>query len=540
MSTRRSAARSSRPITRSSPIPQSSIPIPWATAGFSSLKSLIDPKSTRLWMKTLTKRCWGRGMQSNRLLRTSPDTSDMVMAEHLPASSDFIHRHIGPLADDVNRMLEVVGAPSLEALIDEAIPAGIRQRRPLDFGLPLSEQELLAKMRAIAARNRAMVSLIGQGYYGTHLPPVIQRNVLENPAWYTAYTPYQPEISQGRLEALLNFQTMVIDLTGLEIANASLLDEATAAAESMAMARRVTKLQAAAFFVDQDCHPQTIAVIRTRAEAVGWTVIVGDPATELDPTSVFGALLQYPGSSGAVRDHRDVIGRLHAAGALAIVAADPLALTLLMSPSAQHNGSVSPLAMAARTPRSLRRDLPFSGRCRAASSASASIAAAARPTGWRCKRASSTSAAKKRHRIFVPHRYCRRCWPQCTPSFMVPQVFAASLHAWRISRRRSPAACKSAAGKFQVRPTSTRSPLTPANYRTPFISALWRTASISGGSSENWQSASMKRPPQKSSSASGPLSVIKIRRLSQIDHSSPSPSACPMLFPTRCDGRRPS
>ena len=256
----------------------------------------------------------------------------MVMAEPLPASSDFIHRHIGPQADDVNRMLEVVGAPSLEALIDEAIPAAIRQRRPLDFGLPLSEQELLAKMRAIAARNRAMVSLIGQGYYGTHLPPVIQRNVLENPAWYTAYTPYQPEISQGRLEALLNFQTMVIDLTGLEIANASLLDEATAAAESMAMARRVTKLQAAAFFVDQDCHPQTIAVIRTRAEAVGWTVIVGDPATELDPPSVFGALLQYPGSSGAVRDHRDVIGRLHAAGALAIVAADPLALTLLMSP----------------------------------------------------------------------------------------------------------------------------------------------------------------------------------------------------------------
>src|SRR6516165_3758747 len=283
-------------------------------------------------MKTLTKRCWGRGMQSNRLLRTSPDTSDMVMAEPSPASSDFIHRHIGPQADDVNRMLEVVGAPSLEALIDEAIPAAIRQRRPLDFGLPLSEQELLAKMRAIAARNRAMVSLIGQGYYGTHLPPVIQRNVLENPAWYTAYTPYQPEISQGRLEALLNFQTMVIDLTGLEIANASLLDEATAAAESMAMARRVTKLQAAAFFVDQDCHPQTIAVIRTRAEAVGWTVIVGDPATELDPTSVFGALLQYPGSSGAVRDHRDVIGRLHAAGALAIVAADPLALTLLTSP----------------------------------------------------------------------------------------------------------------------------------------------------------------------------------------------------------------
>ncbi|MFZ1149406.1 MAG: glycine dehydrogenase (aminomethyl-transferring), partial [Xanthobacteraceae bacterium] len=147
----------------------------------------------------------------------------MAMAEPSPASSDFVHRHIGPRAEDVNSMLEVVGAPSLEVMIDEAIPAAIRQTRPLDFGLPLSEQELLAKMRAVAARNRAMVSLIGQGHYGTHLPPVIQRNVLENPAWYTAYTPYQPEISQGRLEALLNFQTMVVDLTGLEIANASLL-----------------------------------------------------------------------------------------------------------------------------------------------------------------------------------------------------------------------------------------------------------------------------------------------------------------------------
>src|SRR6516165_7734885 len=283
-------------------------------------------------MKTLTKRCWGRGMQSNRLLRTSPDTPDMVMAEPSPASSDFIHRHIGPQADDVNRMLEVVGAPSLEALIDEAIPAAIRQRRPLDFGPPLSEQELLAKMRAIAARNRPMVSLIGQGYYGTHLPPVIQRNVLENPAWYTAYTPYQPEISQGRLEALLNFQTMISDLCMLDIANASLLDEATAAAEAMAMARRVVKSGANAFFVDVECHPQTIAVVRTCAEPLGWAIKVGDPMKDLEPAAVFGALLQYPGTSGEIRDFRAVISGLHAAGALAVMASDPLALTLLAPP----------------------------------------------------------------------------------------------------------------------------------------------------------------------------------------------------------------
>ena len=268
-------------------------------------------------------------MQSNRLMRSS---MDVTVAEQAFDPFSFAQRHIGPQAHDVRRMLQVVNTPSLDALIDEAMPGDIRQTQPLSFGSPLSEPELLAKMRRIAARNRAMVSLIGQGYYGTHLPAVIQRNVLENPAWYTAYTPYQAEISQGRLEALLNFQTMIADLTGLAIANASLLDEATAAAEAMAMARRVAPSQASAFFVDHDCHPQTVAVIQTRAEPLGWTVVVGDPAADLDPASVFGAILQYPGSSGGIRDYRDVIRRLHAAEASAIVAADPLALTLLMSP----------------------------------------------------------------------------------------------------------------------------------------------------------------------------------------------------------------
>ncbi len=268
-------------------------------------------------------------MQSNRLIRSS---MDVITAERAFNPFSFAQRHIGPQADDVRRMLQVVGAPSLEALIDEAIPGDIRQTRPLSFGPALSEPELLAKMQAIASCNRLMVALIGQGYYGSHLPPVIQRNVLENPAWYTAYTPYQAEISQGRLEALLNFQTMIADLTALDIANASLLDESTAAAEAMAMARRVAKSEASGFFVDQDCHPQTVAVIRTRAEPLGWTVVVGDPATDLDPAAVFGAILQYPGSSGGIRDYRDVIKRLHAANALAVMAADLLALTLLMPP----------------------------------------------------------------------------------------------------------------------------------------------------------------------------------------------------------------
>jgi glycine dehydrogenase len=244
---------------------------------------------------------------------------------------NFRHRHLGPSSDDVRHMLRVVGAPTLDALIDEAMPGDIRHARPLDLGPALSEPQLLAKMRDVASRNRPMVSLIGQGYCGSHLPAVIQRNVLENPAWYTPYTPYQPEISQGRLEALLNFQTMIVDLTGLEIANASLLDEATAAAEAMAMARRVTQSQANAFFVDRDCHPQTIAVVQTRAEPLGWNVIVGDPA-DLDPAAVFGALFQYPGSSGSIVDRREWIKRLHACDAVAIMAADPLALTLLVPP----------------------------------------------------------------------------------------------------------------------------------------------------------------------------------------------------------------
>jgi glycine cleavage system P protein (glycine dehydrogenase) len=243
----------------------------------------------------------------------------------------FRHRHLGPSSDDVRRMLEVIGTPTLDTLIDETIPGNIRQAWPLDLGRPLSESQLLAKMRDVASRNRPMIALIGQGYYGTHLPAVIQRNLLESPAWYTPYTPYQPEISQGRLEALLNFQTMIVDLTGLEIANASLLDEATAAAEAVAMARRVTQSQANSLFVDSDCHPQTIAVVRTRAEPLGWNVIVGNPVN-LDPSAVFGALLQYPGSSGSIVDPTEWIKRLHAHDAIAIMAADPLALALLAPP----------------------------------------------------------------------------------------------------------------------------------------------------------------------------------------------------------------
>src|SRR5580765_4211785 len=248
------------------------------------------------------------------------------------AATDFVRRHIGPSPRDVDAMLEAVSANSLGELMGQTLPSSIRQKAPLDLGRALSETEALAHMEAIAANNQVFTSLIGQGYSGTILPGVIQRNILENPAWYTAYTPYQPEISQGRLEALFNFQTMICDLTGLDVANASLLDEATAAAEAMALAERAAQGKAKAFFVDREVHPQTLAVLRTRAEPLGWNLIVGDPLADLDKCEVLGALLQYPASSGTVRDLRPAIATLHAKGALAIVAADLLALTLLASP----------------------------------------------------------------------------------------------------------------------------------------------------------------------------------------------------------------
>ncbi|SMY09893.1 aminomethyl-transferring glycine dehydrogenase [Flavimaricola marinus] len=246
---------------------------------------------------------------------------------------DFANRrHIGPSPSEMDEMLEVVGAADLDALIAETVPKAIRQADPLTWA-PLTEHHLLDRMREVAAKNKVMTSLIGQGYYGTVTPPAIQRNILENPAWYTAYTPYQPEIAQGRLEALLNYQTMVADLTGLPVANASLLDEATAAAEAMTTANRVAKSKAKGFFVDRNCHPQTIAVVQTRATPLGIEVIVGDPA-DLDPEAVFAALFQYPGTYGHVVDYTDDIARLHEAKAVAIVATDLLALTMLKEPGA--------------------------------------------------------------------------------------------------------------------------------------------------------------------------------------------------------------
>jgi len=250
----------------------------------------------------------------------------------LESAAPFAGRHIGPREDELAKMLAVIGYGSLEELAQAAVPEAIRATQALDLPAASTEVEAIAELRALAAQNRVTVPMIGLGYHGTHTPPVVLRNVLENPAWYTAYTPYQPEISQGRLEALLNFQTMVADLTGLPTANASLLDEGTAAAEAMTLCRRQSKAPAdAVFVVDADCHPQTIAVVQTRAIPLGLTVQVVDLSTRL-PESTFGVLVQYPGSSGAISPLRPVVEQAHARGALVAVAADLLALTLLESP----------------------------------------------------------------------------------------------------------------------------------------------------------------------------------------------------------------
>jgi glycine dehydrogenase len=247
---------------------------------------------------------------------------------------DFANRrHIGPSPEEMAEMLQVLGVDSLDDLIDKTVPSSIRTKQPLEFGKPKSEREWIWFIRQIAKKNKVFTTMIGQGYHGSITPPAIQRNILENPAWYTAYTPYQPEISQGRLEALLNFQTLITDLTGLEIANASLLDEATAAAEAMTMALRSAKSKSIAFFVDENCHPQNISVIKTRAKPLGIQVIVGNP-DDLDASAVFGAVFQYPGTYGHIRDFTAEITALHEAKAIGIVIADPMALTILKEPGA--------------------------------------------------------------------------------------------------------------------------------------------------------------------------------------------------------------
>ena len=252
----------------------------------------------------------------------------------------FGRRHIGPDATQTEAMLATLGVSSLNELIAQTVPANILKSDDLNLDTGLTEQEALAEIKAIANKNQVFTSLIGTGYYDTIVPPVVLRNVLENPGWYTAYTPYQPEISQGRLEALLNYQQMVMDLTGMEIANASLLDEGTAAAEAMAMCKRhLRKNKSNIYFIDADCHPQTIAVVKTRAEHFGWDIVLGNPEIDLEGMEFFGALLQYPTSTGKVIDLTAIIDTVHAKGALATVAGDLMSM-VLMTPAGEMGADI--------------------------------------------------------------------------------------------------------------------------------------------------------------------------------------------------------
>ncbi|MDQ1631634.1 MAG: glycine dehydrogenase, partial [Frankiaceae bacterium] len=259
--------------------------------------------------------------------------TDRPTLSSLESAAPFARRHIGPDATEQAHMLAALGYDSMADLLYAAIPDTIRTSKPLDLPAPMSEVAVRDALASLAGRNHPLVPMIGLGYSGTVTPAVIRRNVLEDPSWYTAYTPYQPEISQGRLEALLNFQTMVSDLSGLAISNASLLDEATAAAEAMTLVRRANRNSTSRrFIVDADCLPQTIAVVQTRAAAMGLTVEVRDVYADVPTEDVSGVLLQYPGASGRLADPRLVIEATHAAGGLAVVAADLLALTLVESP----------------------------------------------------------------------------------------------------------------------------------------------------------------------------------------------------------------
>ncbi|MEA1989108.1 MAG: aminomethyl-transferring glycine dehydrogenase subunit GcvPA, partial [Pseudomonadota bacterium] len=252
--------------------------------------------------------------------------------EELQQSEKFSNRHLGPDEIEQAEMLKALGFSSLDDLIDKVVPDSIRRHDQMNLNSGLTEHQSLAKLKAMASQNKVLTSYIGMGYYNSLTPPTIQRNILENPAWYTAYTPYQAEISQGRLEAMLNFQTMVSDLTGLELANASMLDEATACAEAMTLCQRMSKSKGKVFFVADDCHPQNIEVVQTRAEPLGIEVVVGNPADGIEQYDLFGVLLQYPGTYGEVVDFSDLIDQAHAKKALVAMSADLLALTLLRTP----------------------------------------------------------------------------------------------------------------------------------------------------------------------------------------------------------------
>ncbi len=351
--------------------------------------------------------------------RVFPDASKPMSHKTSPSLRDaenhgaFIERHIGPNDTEIAEMLRVVGHDTLDTLTDAIVPGSIKSPAPLALPAAVTEEEALAKIRAIADRNTVFRSFIGQGYYGTLTPNVILRNVLENPAWYTAYTPYQAEISQGRMEALINFQTMVADLTGMDISNASLLDEGTAAAEAMALAKRSAKSKSNVFFVSRDVHPQTLEVLRTRADGIGIELHVGDDSEGATVDS-FGVLLQYPNTFGRINDYKALADATHARGGVVCVATDLLALTLIAAPGSWGADIVVGNTQRFGVPYGFGGPHAAYLACRDAYKRSmpgrligVSVDTEGKPAyRLTCRRASSTSAARRPRPISAPHRCC--------------------------------------------------------------------------------------------------------------------------------------
>jgi glycine dehydrogenase len=345
-----------------------------------------------------------------------------LLTQNLLAASGFAERHIGTDAAAQSTMLGALGYQSVDELVLAAVPASIHVdgfRAAADSVLPpaATEREALAELRVLARKNTVNRSMIGLGYYDTITPAVIKRNVLENPSWYTAYTPYQPEISQGRLEALINFQTMVTDLTGLTTANASMLDEGTAVVEGMMLARRASKLESNTFIVDSDSLPQTLALLENRAAAVGIDLVMLDLAEfsrdSIELPEAFGIFVQYPGRSGRVWNPSSVIAAAKATGGLAVVAADLLALTLIASPG-DLSASAFRWASAGRTRATWPCGPDSNASCPDASSESRRMPPVIRPTASRSRCASSTSVATRRPPTSAPPRCCSPSWPRCT------------------------------------------------------------------------------------------------------------------------------
>ena len=352
----------------------------------------------------------------------------MQTREEIIDIDSFARRHIGPNENEVREMLHEVGFENLEALIDAAVPKNIRLDRQLNLPKAKSETDALTELRAIAGKNKVTRSFIGTGYYDCITPPVIQRNIFENPGWYTAYTPYQAEIAQGRLEALLNFQQMIMDLTALDIANASLLDEATAAAEAMSLCHAVVP-DRKTFFVADNCHPQTIAVIQTRAKPLGIEIKIGDYSHLKFDEAFFGALVQYPTTDGAIYDYRNFVAQAHDARALVVVAADILALTLLKPP-----GEFGADVAVGNTQR-FGVPLGFGGP-HAAYFATRdqfkrhTMPKVVPPTDSHCKRANNTSGAIKQPAISALRRSYSPSSRRCTLFIMAQKDYAQSQSAF--------------------------------------------------------------------------------------------------------------